>query len=77
MFCFSNTGHVIVVNSQENCFFQISSYSRACVRIIYKKDRGVFTVSLLLADLRSDKIFVFLRRQESRDWWQGVFYFVI
>ena len=35
MFCFPNTGHVIIL--QENCFFQISSYSRAYLRIIYEK----------------------------------------
>ena len=34
MFCFLNTGHVIILSG--NRFFQISSYSLAYLRIIYE-----------------------------------------
>ena len=38
MFCFPNTGHVIILSG--NRFFQISSYSLAYLRIIYEKTMG-------------------------------------
>ena len=46
MFCFPNTGHVS--NTLENCFFQISCYSRAYVRIIYEKTKGQVSLGPLL-----------------------------
>ena len=46
MFCFPNTGHVIIL--QENCFFQISSYSRTYLRIIYEKTKGQVPMGPLL-----------------------------
>ena len=39
MFCFSNVG-LVIINTLENCFFQIFSYSLAYVRIISEKTKG-------------------------------------
>ena len=35
-------------DTQENCFFQISSYSRAYARIIYEKKKGQVALIPLL-----------------------------
>ena len=35
-------------NTLENCFFQFSSYSRACVCIIYEKKKGQVPLGPLL-----------------------------
>ena len=48
MFCFLSTGHVIIYNTLENCFFQILSYSRAYLRIIYEKTKGQVPLEPLL-----------------------------
>ena len=47
MFCFPNTGHVIILE-RTVFFFQISSYSRAYLRIIYEKIKGQVPLGPLL-----------------------------
>ena len=50
MFCFPNTGRVII-NTLENCFFQISSYSHAYLCcIIYENTNGQVLLQPLLGE---------------------------